>query len=136
MALEPIFMNRTRPSLAAIALVLTTLVQGLGRAAGQEIALTPMESKEVARGYRAEALKLKPVINDKGEMIGRISDFIFGKDGNIYAILAVSDLVGSGGHLVAIPFRGLKLDDPRGEIVLPGASQAALGKLPVYLSSP
>lgn len=129
-------MNRTRPLLAAIALVLTALVQGFGQAAGQEIALTPMESKEVARGYRAEALKLKPVINDKGEMIGRISDFIFGKDGNIYAILEVSDLVGAGGHLVAIPFRGLKLDNPRGEIVLPGASQAALGKLPVYLSSP
>ena len=31
-----------------------------------------MESKEVAKGYRAEALKLKSVINDKGEMIGRI----------------------------------------------------------------
>lgn len=129
-------MNRTRPLLAAIALVLATLVQGLDRAAGQEIALTPMESKEVAKGYRAEALKLKSVINDTGEMIGRISDFIFGKDGNIYAVLEVSDPVSSGGHLVAIPFRGLKLDDPRGEIVLPGASRAALGKLPVYLSSP
>jgi len=31
-------MNRARPFLAAIALVLATLVQGLGRAAGQEIA--------------------------------------------------------------------------------------------------
>lgn len=129
-------MHRTRLLLAVIGLVLTTLTQGLGRAAGQEVALTPMESKEVARGYRAEALKLKSVINDKGQIIGRISDFIFGKDGNIYAILAVSDLVGPGGHLVAIPFRSLKLDDPRGEIVLPGASQAALGQLPVYLSSP
>lgn len=48
-------MNRTRPFLAAIALVLTTLVQGLGRAAGQEIALTHMESKEVP-----EAIGLKP----------------------------------------------------------------------------
>ncbi|MCP3440613.1 PRC-barrel domain-containing protein [Bradyrhizobium sp. CCGUVB14] len=129
-------MNRTRSFLAAIAMALTTLVQGLDRAAGQEIALTPMESREVAKGYRAEALKLKSVINDKGEMIGRISDFIFGKDGNIYAVLEVSDLVGPGGHLVAIPFHSLKLNDPRGEIVLPGASQAALGKLPVYLSSP
>ncbi|APG09738.1 hypothetical protein BKD09_15470 [Bradyrhizobium japonicum] len=95
-----------------------------------------MGSKEVAKGYRAETLRLKTVINDKGELIGRISDFIFGKDGNIYAILAVGDLVGPDGHIVAISLRGLKLDDPRGSIVLPGSSQAALGKLPVYLSSP
>ncbi|WP_420737728.1 hypothetical protein [Bradyrhizobium japonicum] len=40
---EPIFMNRTRPLLIAVALVLIALFQGLGRAAGQEIALTPME---------------------------------------------------------------------------------------------
>ncbi|UWU90765.1 hypothetical protein [Bradyrhizobium sp. CB1015] len=52
------------------------------------------------------------------------------QDGNIYAILTVSDLVSPGGHLVAIPFRDLKLDDPRGEIVFRGASQADLGKLP------
>lgn len=129
-------MTRTRPCLAAIALVLTTLVQGLGPAAGQEIALTPMESQEVARGYRAEALKLKPVISDKRELIGRISDFLFSKDGNIYAIVEVGDLVGSGNHLVAVPFRNLKLDDPRGEIVIPGASRVTLGKLPVYLSGP
>jgi sporulation protein YlmC with PRC-barrel domain len=128
-------MNRTRLLLIATALLLT-LSDGLDRAAGQEVALTPMEAKEVARGYRAEALKLKPVINDTGEMIGRINDFIFGKDGNIYAILAVSDLAGAGDHLVAIPYRSLKLDDPKGEIVLPGASQAALDKLPVYLSKP
>jgi hypothetical protein len=94
-----------------------------------------METKEVARGYRAEALKIKPVVNDKNETIGRISDFIFGKDGNIYAVLAVGDFTGVGGHLVAIPLRSLKLDDPNGDIVLPGASRAALEKLPVFLSS-
>jgi sporulation protein YlmC with PRC-barrel domain len=90
-----------------------------------------MESNEVARGYRAEALTLKSVINDKGEMIGRIGDLIFGENGNIYGIIAVSELVGPGGHLAAIPFRDLKLDDQRVEIVLPGASQAALKKMPV-----
>jgi hypothetical protein len=94
-----------------------------------------MEAKELARGYRAEGLKIKPVVNDRNETIGRISDFIFGKDGNIYVVLAVGDFTGVGGHLVAIPFRSLKLDDPNGDIVLPGASRAALEKLPVFLSS-
>ena len=93
-----------------------------------------MEATEVARGYRADALKIKPVVNDKNETIGRISDFIFGKDGNIYVVLAVGDFTGLSGHVIAIPFRSLKLDDPSGNIVLPGASRAALEKLPVYVT--
>jgi hypothetical protein len=127
--------NRPRFLLLA-AVVLTAVVPSpwIDRAAAQEVALTPLEATEVARGYRAEALKLKPVVNDKNETIGRINDFIFGKDGNIYAVLAVGDSVLSG-HLVAIPFRSLKLDDPSGYVVLPGASRAALEKLPVFVSN-
>jgi hypothetical protein len=129
-------MNRTRFLLPAAA-VLTTVVLSpwIDRAAGQEVALTPLEATELARGYRAEALKLKPVVNDKKETIGRINDFIFGKDGNTYAVLAVGDYIGVSGHLVAIPFRSLKLDDPSGYVVLPGASRAALEKLPVFVSN-
>jgi hypothetical protein len=120
--------------LAAVALTAVVPSPWIDRAVGQEVALTPLEATEVARGYRAEALKLKPVVNDKKETIGRINDFIFGKDGNIYAVLAVGDSVLSG-HLVAIPFRSLKLDDPSGYVVLPGASRAALEKLPVFVSN-
>jgi PRC-barrel domain protein len=105
----------------------------IDRAAGQEVALTPFEVTEVAKGYRAETLKLKPVVNDKNETIGTVNDFVFGKDGNIYAVLAVGDFSGVSGHLVAVPFRSLKLDDPSGYIVLPGASRTALEKLPVFV---
>jgi hypothetical protein len=103
--------------------------------AAQEIALTPLQATEVAKGYRAGALKLKPVVNDKNDTIGRVNDFIFGKDGSIFVVLAVGDFTGIGGQLVAIPFRSLKLDDPSGSIVLPGASRAALEKLPVFITS-
>jgi hypothetical protein len=129
-----IIVNRPRFLLLAM-VVLTAVIPSLwiDHAAGQEVALTPLEATEVARGYRAEALKLKPVVNDKNETIGRINDFIFGKDGNIYAVLAVGDVV--SGHLVAIPFRSLKLDDPSGYVVLPGASRAALEKLPVFVNT-
>ena len=102
-------------------------------AQGAEVGLAPMEAKEVARGYRAEALKLKSVVNEKNETLGKIGDFIFGKDGNIYVVLAVDDYAGPGSHLVAIPFRSLKLDDPSGYVVLPGATTAALNKLPVFV---
>jgi hypothetical protein len=130
-----VFVNRSFSFLPAIILATVALSLWIDRVLAQEVALTPMQATEVARGYRAETLKLKPVVNDKNEMIGRINDFIFGKDGNIYVVLAAGNFTGVGGHLIAIPFRSLKLDDPSGDIVLPGASRAALEKLPVFLGS-
>jgi hypothetical protein len=129
-------MNRPRFAFSP-AVILSTVVLSLwiDHAAGQEISLTPLQATEVAKGYRAEALKVKPVVNEKNETIGRINDFIFGKDGNIYVVVAVGDFTGLSGHLIAIPFRSLKLDDPSGYIVLPGASRAALEKLPVYITN-
>lgn len=129
-------MNKSRFVLSP-AVVLTTVILSswTGHGAAQEIALTPLQATEVAKGYRADALKLKPVFNDKNETIGRVNDFIFGKDGSIFVVLAVGDLAGLTGQLVAIPFRSLKLDDPSRNIVLPGASRAALEKLPVFLTS-
>jgi hypothetical protein len=127
-------MNRSRVwYLPAVVVTALVLLPGPGHAVAQEVGLAPMEAKEVARGYRAEALKLKPVVNEKNETLGKISDFIFGKDGNIYVVLAVDDYAGPGSHLVAIPFRSLKLDDPSGYVVLPGATTAALDRLPVFV---
>jgi sporulation protein YlmC with PRC-barrel domain len=128
-------MNRSRVSLLPAVLVTAALSLSADRAAAQEVALTPLESKEVAKGYRADALKFMPVVNDKGEKIGRISDFVFGKDNNIYVVLGVGDFTGLTGQLVAIPFHALKLDSPSNNIVLPGASRAALEKLPVFVSN-
>ena len=129
-------MNRSQVSLLPAVLVTAALLLSApDRAAAQEVALTPLESKEVAKGYRADALKLKTVVNDKGETIGRISDFVFGKDNNIYVVLGVGDFTGLTGQLIAIPLHALKLDDPSDNIVLPGASRAALEKLPVFVSN-
>jgi hypothetical protein len=128
-------MNRFRlSSLPAVAFAIVVSSLSMHRAAGQEIGLTPMQATEVARGYRAGALQLKQVVNEKGETIGRINDFIFGKDGNNYIVLAVGDFTGLNGELIAISFNSLKLDDPSGNIILPGASRAALAKLPVFVS--
>src|ERR1700730_17564831 len=96
---------------AAVMLLLTTK-----SAVTQDIGLAPLEGKEVARGYRASSLRLKPVVNDKGENIGRIDDFIFGRDEHIFIVLAVG--FGFDGHLVAVPFRKFRFDDPSGNIVL------------------
>jgi sporulation protein YlmC with PRC-barrel domain len=127
-------MRRIRTaSNSALALAVVLLLPP-SPASAQEVALVAPDAKEVAKGYRAEELKLRSVVNDKGEIIGRIDDFIFGRDnGPIFAVLKVGDFVGLDGELVAVPFRSLKLDDSSGQIVLPGASRAALQKLPVFL---
>ena len=101
-------------------------------AVAQEVDLVPVQNQVLASGYRAELLKFKPVMNDKRENIGRIDDFIFAKDETVFAVLAVGDFIAMADHLVAVPFRSLKLDDPN-VIVLPGASRAALKKLPVFV---
>jgi hypothetical protein len=129
-------MNRSHFSfLPAVIFTTVVLYVWIGHAAAQEVALTPLQATEVARGYRAEALKLKPVVNDKNETIGKINDFILSKEGNVYVVLSVGDFSGIGGHLIAIPFRSLKLDDPSSYVVLPGASRAALEKLPVFVNN-
>jgi hypothetical protein len=129
-------MKRYRLSfVAAGALTTAVLFISIDCAAGQEIALAPMQTAEVAKGYRAEALRLKTVANENRETIGRINDFVFGQDGNIYAVLAVDDQTGLSSHVIAIPFRSLKIDDRSGYIVLPGASREALQKLPVFVSN-
>jgi hypothetical protein len=126
-------MNRSRVSLLPAVLVTAALLLSADRATAQEVGLAPLDVKEVARGYRAEALKLKPIANEKSQVLGKISDFIFSKDGsNIFVVLAVDDFAEPGSHLIAIPFRSIKLDDPSGYLVLPGASAAALDKLPVF----
>lgn len=46
----------------------------------------------------------------------------------IYVVLAVGDYTGLSDHLIAVPFRSLKLDDRSGNIVLSGTSRAAIDR--------
>jgi hypothetical protein len=119
------------PLLAVLTVVM--LSKPIDHAVAQEIGLTPLEATEVAKGYSADALKIRSVVNDKHERIGRINDFIFCKDGSIYVVLAVDESTGLYGHLVAFPLRQFKLDESPDYVVLPGASRTALAKLPVYV---
>ncbi|CAA2141657.1 PRC-barrel domain-containing protein [Hyphomicrobium sp. ghe19] len=99
-----------------------------------EVGLVALDLKDVAKGYRGEDLKQKTVVNEKREDVGRIDDFIFSRNDNqVFVVLVVGDYVGISGSLIAVPFRSLKLDDPSGLIILPGADRAALLKLPVFL---
>ncbi len=120
------------PLLLVAVMTVVTFAKPIDLAAAQEIGLTPLEATEVAKGYSADELKLRSVVNEKHERLGRINDFVFGKDDNIYVVLAVDEPAVLYSHLVAIPLRQFKLDVPS-NIILPGASRTALAKLPVYV---
>jgi hypothetical protein len=125
-------MTYSRCPAASFTFAVFVLCLAMNAAATQEVGLVPVDNKELAKGYSAEALRSKFVVNEKGQMIGRIHDFVLGRDESIFAILAAEDSVALADHLVAVPFRSLKLDDPN-FVVLPGASREALQKLPVFL---
>jgi hypothetical protein len=96
------------------------------------VALVVVDVKEVARGWRTSKLKGTNITNDKNEKIGDIDDIIIGRDKVLFAVLQVGGFLGVGGHLVAVPFQSLVIDDTGRKIQLPGASRDALKKLPEY----
>ena len=99
-------MRRIRTASNSALALAVVLLWSPAPASAQEVTLVAPDAKEVAKGYRAEELKLRPVVNDKGEIIGHIDDFIFGRDnGPVFVVLSVGDFVGLGGELVAVPFQ-------------------------------
>ncbi|MDB5409814.1 MAG: hypothetical protein JWL84_4726 [Rhodospirillales bacterium] len=96
------------------------------------VTLVRVDVKAVAAGYRASKLTGQTVINDKNEKIGTLDDLIVGKDKVLFAVLQVGGFLGLGGHLVALPYEELQIDDAGKKITLPGASKDELKKLPEF----
>jgi sporulation protein YlmC with PRC-barrel domain len=119
----------SRSLTAAIAVAGVLLAMPAERAFSQVAELVVVDVKVVARGYRASKLKGTTVTNDKNEKIGEIDDIIIGRDKVLFAILQVGGFLGLGGHLVAVPYQSLVIDDTGRKIQLPGASRDALKKL-------
>jgi ribosomal 30S subunit maturation factor RimM len=86
----------------------------------------------VADGYRASKLIGSTVVNDQNEKVGTIEDIIIGRDRVLFAVLQVGGFLHLGGHMVAVPYQSLVLDESGGKIKLPGATQEALKKLPEF----
>jgi hypothetical protein len=102
----------------------------------QAVELVVVDVKAVARGYRTSKLMGTNVTTEKNEKVGEIDDIIIARDRAVFAILQVGGLLGVGGHLVAVPFQSLQIDDTGRKIVLPGASRDAVRKLPEFKHGP
>jgi sporulation protein YlmC with PRC-barrel domain len=114
----------------AAALVSAMLVSSLSLPAlSQGVQLVVVDVHAVAEGYRASKLIGSSVVNDQNEKIGTIEDIIIGKDNVLFAVLQVGGILHIGGHMVAVPFQSLVLDETGSKIKLPGATQEALKNL-------
>ena len=96
------------------------------------LGVTVIETEAIAKGYRVSKLIGTQVKNDKGERIGKIEEMILSPDGKVTtAIVEVGGFLDLGDHRVAIPVEQFTSLEPGGA-VLPGASKAALKKLPEF----
>jgi sporulation protein YlmC with PRC-barrel domain len=95
------------------------------------VSLVKVDLSVVAKGYRMSKLIGSSVINDKNEKIGTVDDVIADKVTKQlnFAVLQVGGFLGVGGHLVAVPYDSLVIDDNGQKITLPGASKDELKKL-------
>jgi hypothetical protein len=74
----------------------------------------------------------RAVWNDRNERIGIIPEVVIGRDDVPFAILEVGGFLDLGAHMVAVPFKALKIDDASRKIVLPGATRRALRNFPEF----
>jgi sporulation protein YlmC with PRC-barrel domain len=112
----------------AVALLLAPCVSS-----AQTVQLVEVDVKAVGSGYRVSQLTGKEVINDRGESIGKIDDFIIGRDKVLFSILQVGGFLGLGSKLVAVPYTSLDLERRHDKVVLPGATKESLKNVPEFI---
>ncbi len=97
----------------------------------QAVQLVKVDVQVVAKGYRVSKLTGHAVVNDKNERIGKIDDFVIGRDEghSLFTVLQVGGFLGLGSHLVAVPYDSLTIDQSGNKIELPGASKEQLERL-------
>jgi hypothetical protein len=116
-------------SLLAIATLSAALVSSTGPRPlhAQEVALVKVDLLVVGKGYRANKLIGRTVVNDLNEKIGTFDDVIVTTDHDIFVPVQVGGFLGVGSRLVVLPFDAFKIEDRK--IVLPNASKEQLKKL-------
>ena len=128
-------MRTSRRSLTVPLLATAALIAVGPLVLAQGVKLVAVDVKTVADGWRTSELKGETIVNDKNQDIGEVDDFVITRDDHaVYSVIQVGGFLGLGGHLVAVPFDSLKVEDAGGKlkIVLPGATKQALEDLPEF----
>jgi hypothetical protein len=97
----------------------------------QIIQLVHVDVQVVANGYRVSKLTGHAVVNDKDQTIGKIDDFVIGRERGqpLFTVMQVGGFLGLGSRLVAVPYDSLVISQNGNTIELPGASKDQLEKL-------
>jgi sporulation protein YlmC with PRC-barrel domain len=114
-----------------LALAMPLSLAGATAAQAQRpVVLAVVDVKVVALGFRVSELIGRPVVNPAGEKIGNIDDFIIQRDKVLMTIISVGGFLGIGDRKIAIPYSSLIVSPNR--VVLPGATRAAVSRLPEF----
>jgi sporulation protein YlmC with PRC-barrel domain len=101
-------------------------------AVAQGVDIVAVDVVAVAHGHRASQLLGRKVFNEQNEDIGKIDDFIIGRDRVLFVILEVGGFLGIGAHRVALPISAVDMDSVKGKIRIEGASRDQLKKMPEF----
>jgi ribosomal 30S subunit maturation factor RimM len=125
---------RTSAAVAAITLSLAATPEFAQSASQTTAAITGVDSKDIAGGYRASKVIGSTVVNDHNETVGKIDDVIISGAGakEPVAVLSVGGFLGMGSKLVAIPYKDLKPNPDKNDFVLPGVTKDNLKSLPEF----
>ena len=116
---------------------LLLIVAGSKPLLSQTVRLVTVDVNVVAQGYRISKLVngLRGYHDLRRYPEARLialepDDFVVARNRSLFAVLQVGGFLGLGGHLVAVPFETLVIDDEGRGVQLPGASKDELKKLP------
>lgn len=99
--------------------------------APQTLALTKVDMKTVASGYRTSKVVGSDVVNEAKETVGTIDDLIVTPNEKVpYAVLSVGGFLGMGTKYVVVPYSELEIRNK--QMVLPGATKESLKALPEF----
>jgi PRC-barrel domain len=101
-------------------------------AIAQGVDIVAIDVVAVAHGHRVSQLLGHKVINEQNEDIGKIDDFIIGRDRVLFVILEVGGFLGIGAHRVALPISAVDIETVKGKIRIQGASRDELKKMPEF----
>jgi sporulation protein YlmC with PRC-barrel domain len=102
----------------------------------QDVGIIRVDVVAVAAGKRVSQLLGRKVINERGEDIGKIDDFIIGQDRVLFVILEVGGFLGIGAHRVALPATSVDMETVKGKIRIKGASREQLKQMPEFNYAP
>jgi PRC-barrel domain len=93
---------------------------------------TVIERDDIINGWSVKRQLLgQDVYNDKDEKIGKIEDFIIGRNrASSYGIVSAGGFLGIGAHDVAIPAGQFQMKSDR--ILLPGATKEQIRAMPPF----